>query len=115
MSNRFQQGASIQPVTLCKSVRNAPPNAPLIPWKWPTRPFQRIHIDFFQKGNDHFLVAIDSNSRTQGLSKEDRRFLNIAETDIHHSDNSHHEVPLPLKASLKGLLTNKNDADCQLF
>ena len=63
MRNRFQQGASIQPVTLCKSVRNAPPNAPLIPWKWPTRPFQRIHIDFFQKGIDHFLVAIDSHSK----------------------------------------------------
>ena len=30
----------------CQAVRNSPPAAPLHPWCWPTRPWQRIHIDF---------------------------------------------------------------------
>ena len=49
--------------SVCQSVRKSPPSAPLIPWKWATRPFQRIHIDFCQKGSDYFLVAIDSHSK----------------------------------------------------
>ena len=53
---------AVRVCTVCQNVRNAPPSAPLISWKWPTRPFQRIHIDFCQKGNDYFLVVIDSHS-----------------------------------------------------
>ena len=49
--------------TVCQNVRSSPPSAPLIPWKWATRPFQRIHIDFCQKGPDQFLVVIDSHSK----------------------------------------------------
>ena len=54
---------AVRDCTVCQNVRNAQPSAPLIPWKWPTRPFQRIHIDFCQKGNDYFLVVIDSHSK----------------------------------------------------
>jgi hypothetical protein len=54
---------AVRVCTVCQSVRNTPPSAPLIPWKWPTRPFQRIHIDFCQKDNDYFLVVIDSHSK----------------------------------------------------
>ena len=54
---------AVRVCTVCQNVRNAPPSAPLIPWKWPTRPFQRIHVDFCQKGNDYFLVVIDSHSK----------------------------------------------------
>ena len=49
--------------TVCQNVRSSPPSAPLIPWKWATRPFQRIHIDFSQKGPNEFLVVIDSRSK----------------------------------------------------
>ena len=49
--------------TVCQSTRSTPPCAPLIPWKWPSRPFQRIHVDFCQKENDFFLVVIDSHSK----------------------------------------------------
>ena len=40
-----------------------PPSVSLIPRKWPCRPFQRIHIDFCQKGRYFFLVLIDSHSK----------------------------------------------------
>jgi len=30
----------------CQSIRNAPATVPLHPWLWPTKPWQRIHIDF---------------------------------------------------------------------
>ena len=36
---------------------------PVIPWKWPTRPSQRIHLDFCQKRSDLFLVVVDSHSK----------------------------------------------------
>ena len=42
----------------------APPVAPLQPWKWPTRPWARLHVDFagpiFGK---MFLVVIDAHSK----------------------------------------------------
>ena len=36
--------------TACQNTRSPPPtpSAPLIPWKWPARPLQCIHIDFYQ-------------------------------------------------------------------
>ena len=47
----------------CQNARNIPPSAPLILWKWPTKPFQRTHVDLCQKGNDYYLVVIDSHSK----------------------------------------------------
>ena len=48
----------------CQAVKKAPPTAPLQPWSWPTRVFQRLHIDFagpFQ--GSMFLVAVDAFSK----------------------------------------------------
>ncbi|KAK2555274.1 hypothetical protein P5673_023259 [Acropora cervicornis] len=55
------------------------------------------------------------DTRTQGLSKEDRRFLNLAETGIHRCDDGHYEFPLPLKASFRGLLSNRRGAVRRTF
>ena len=41
------------------------------------------------------------DARTQGLSKEDRRFLNLAETGIHRCDDGHYELPLHWKQASK--------------
>ena len=30
----------------CQAVKQAAAKAPLHPWKWPTKPWQRLHIDF---------------------------------------------------------------------
>ena len=32
--------------TSCQSVKQSPPVAPLHPWIWPTKPWQRVHVDF---------------------------------------------------------------------
>ena len=32
--------------TQCQSYRNMPAAAPLHPWLWPSKPWQRIHIDY---------------------------------------------------------------------
>ena len=53
----------VRECTTCQSVRSTPQSAPLIPWKWPVRPFQRVHIDFCHKDDDNFLVVIDSHSK----------------------------------------------------
>jgi hypothetical protein len=49
--------------TVCQNVRSAPPCAPLHPWTWPIRPFQRVHIDFCEKDKNNFLVLVDSHSK----------------------------------------------------
>ena len=48
----------------CQAVKQAPASAPLHPWIWPTRPWQRVHIDFAGPflGKMYFLV-IDAHSK----------------------------------------------------
>ena len=48
----------------CQAVKRAPPVAPLHPWVWPSKPWQRVHLDFagpFQ--GTMFLVAVDAYSK----------------------------------------------------
>ena len=48
----------------CQSVKYTPTVAPLHPWVWPTRPWERVHLDFagpFQ--GSMFLVAVDAHSK----------------------------------------------------
>ena len=48
----------------CQEAQSVPPVAPLNPWKWPTRPWARIHLDFagpFEGKN--ILIAIDAHSK----------------------------------------------------
>lgn len=48
----------------CQSIQNAPPQAPLHPWEWPSAPWQRVHIDFAGPFmNSMFLVAVDAHSK----------------------------------------------------
>ena len=50
-----------------------------------------------------------------GLSKEDRRFLDIAETGVQRCDDGHYELPFPLKQGFKGLRNNRNDAVRRMY
>ena len=36
---------------------------PLHPWVWPTRAWQRVHVDFAKKDKQMYLVLIDSHSK----------------------------------------------------
>ena len=48
----------------CQMVRAAPPVAPLHPWKWPTRPWARLHLDYANPFlGKMFLVLIDAHSK----------------------------------------------------
>ena len=54
----------VKSCTSCQSVKEAPPVAPLHPWIWPTKPWERIHVDFagpFQ--NKMFLIVVDAHSK----------------------------------------------------
>ena len=39
----------VKSCSACQSVRQAPSEAPLHPWSWPSRPWQRVHIDFARR------------------------------------------------------------------
>ena len=47
----------------CADVRHAPARAPLMPWRWPSKPWERLHIDFAEKQGQHFLIIVDAHSR----------------------------------------------------
>ena len=48
----------------CQSNRSKPALAPVYPWVWPTRVWQRIHIDFAGPLLGHmFLLVVDSHSK----------------------------------------------------
>ena len=54
----------------CQAVKNAPRMAPLHPWLWPSRPWQRLHLDFagpFQ-GRTYLLVT-DAHSKWPEIVK----------------------------------------------
>ena len=48
---------------ICQSVRHNPPAAPLYPWPWAIRIWQRVHIDFAEKGELNYLIVVDSHSK----------------------------------------------------
>ena len=48
----------------CQSVKQAPPAAPLMPWSWPPKPWQRVHIDFAGPFlNKMYFLAVDAHSK----------------------------------------------------
>ena len=48
----------------CQSCKGAPPVAPLLPWIWPSKPWQRIYVDYAGpfKGR-MFLVVVNAHSK----------------------------------------------------
>ena len=48
---------------ICQSARNNTPAAPLHPWPWVTPILQRFHIDFAEKSEHNYLIAVDSHSK----------------------------------------------------
>ena len=50
--------------TACQQNKHAPSPAPLHPWTWPTKPWQRIHLDFAGPFlGTSFLVIVDAHSK----------------------------------------------------
>ena len=45
-------------------VQSLPARAPLNPWKWPTRPWARLHLDYAGPFEGHMiLILIDAHSK----------------------------------------------------
>ncbi len=50
--------------TSCQSAKNAPAVAPLHPWVWPTKPWQRIHVNFASPFlGKMFYIIVDAHSK----------------------------------------------------
>ena len=48
----------------CQGMRNRPPTVMLHPWVWPTRPWQRIHVDYAGPFmGSMYLVVVDAHSK----------------------------------------------------
>ena len=50
--------------TACQEVKTTVPLAPLHPWVWPGRPWQRVHVDFAGPINGKmFILLVDAHSK----------------------------------------------------
>ena len=47
----------------CNKTRKAPPASPLLPWSWPTGPWQRIQVDFATNQAKHYVIMVDAHSK----------------------------------------------------
>ena len=54
----------VKTCSTCQSQRSSPPPVPIRPWKWPTTPWFRIHLDLAGPFLGHmFLILIDAHSK----------------------------------------------------
>ena len=49
--------------SICLETQHNPAIAPLHVWKWPEKPWNRVHIDFAELESHHYLVLIDAHSK----------------------------------------------------
>ncbi|XP_056089739.1 uncharacterized protein K02A2.6-like [Rhinichthys klamathensis goyatoka] len=48
----------------CQQIQKMPSQAPLHPWEWPSKPWERIHVDFAGPCEGHmYLVVVDAHSK----------------------------------------------------
>ena len=47
----------------CQQVRKPPAVAPLTPWMRPSNPWHRVHVDYAEHENEHYLIIVDAHSR----------------------------------------------------
>ena len=60
----------------CQSFQKMPAHAPLHPWEWPSKPGQRVHVDYaghFQ--GTMFLIVIDAHSKWPEVISNSRKPL----------------------------------------
>ena len=50
--------------TACLEAKQAPAKAPLHPWTWPSKPWQRVHVDYAGPFlGKNFLLVVDAHSK----------------------------------------------------
>ena len=47
----------------CQELKGKAPEAPLHPWQWPTKPWQRVHADYCTANGWMFLILVDAHSK----------------------------------------------------
>ena len=78
---------------VCQMLQSTPPVAPLHPWKWPTRPWARLHADFAGPiSGKMFLVLIDAHSKWIEVFPTDSA---TSSTVIHHLQSVFPQFGLP--------------------
>ena len=47
----------------CQERKGKAPESPLHPWQWPSRPWERVHIDYCEANGRMFLILVDAHSK----------------------------------------------------
>ena len=56
----------------CQSIQSLPAKLKLNSWAWPTEPWTRVHIDFAQIRDGHYLIMVDAHSKWPEVIKMSR-------------------------------------------
>ena len=73
----------VQQCHVCAALGKSPPGIPLYPWKLPAKPWDRIHIDFFERGKLNFLIVVHATFKKIMLRTVGNRDHSIQEV-MHH-------------------------------
>ena len=78
----------------CAIVKQAPVKAPIHPWTWPSRPWERVHIDFASPFlNKNFLIAVDTHSKWAEVVKMPQTTTARTITALQHIMFAKHGIP----------------------
>ena len=47
----------------CQERKGKAPESPLHPWQWPSRPWERVHIDYCEANGRIFFILVDAHSK----------------------------------------------------
>jgi hypothetical protein len=53
----------VRSCAVCQGMRNDSPKVPLIPWSYPDRVWERIHLDFADLNGQNYMIVVDSHSK----------------------------------------------------
>ena len=74
----------------CAAVKQSPAKAPLHPWSWPTKPWERIHIDFAGPFmNKSFLIVVDAYSKWADVIEMPQTTADKTITALRHVFSTH--------------------------
>ena len=107
--------AMVQKCSICQSVKDQSSVAPLHPWPWPTRIWQRIHIDFAEKDTVNYLIVVDSHSKW--LEVVPMRSTTAVKTidALRQLFASHGPMSMSLRTNAMGFRTNSNGPSDQWY
>ena len=99
----------------CQAVKQAPPVAPMHPWTWPTKPWQRVHIDFAGPLQDKmYFLVIDAHSKWPEVFEMSKTTTNKTITVLRHLF-AKYGIPQQCQIMDRNLFRRNSQTSCEVM